>query len=191
MSFSRWWTETIAALGDHLPLPLAALLLVLATALTATAWYTFPAWLPRRRPSPHRRRATRVGEHTAQTTPSALDIPPPAAGPVGTAPAADRLAAEGRYAEAVRERLRVMFHQLTDRHVVQVRPGMTVAEVVAEAAVNHPPAGPPLTAAADIFSQVWYARRPATTEHDHQMRDHALQLGDLLEATAPRQGDDR
>ncbi|MEV4712512.1 DUF4129 domain-containing protein [Micromonospora sp. NPDC049374] len=184
MSVSRWWTETTAALGDHLPLPLVALLLVLATALTATAWYTFPAWLPRRLPRPRRRRRTGGEKRKPATAPPVTVAPPPSAGPVGTVVVADRLAAEGRYDEAVRERLRVMLHQLTDRHVVQVRPGMTVAEVVTEAAANHPPAGPPLTAAAGIFSEVWYAQRPATAEHDHRMRDHAGQLGDLL-AAAP------
>ncbi|MBQ1025990.1 DUF4129 domain-containing protein [Micromonospora sp. C95] len=189
MSFSRWWTETTAALGDHLPLPLAALLLVLLTALTATAWYTFPGWLPRRLPRPRRRRRTGTGNGKLEPTPPVTVAAPPPAGPVGTVLVADRLAAEGRYAEAVRERLRVMLHQLTDRHVVQVRPGMTVAEVVSDAAANHPPAGPPLTAAAAIFSEVWYAQRPATAEHDHRMRDQAGRLGELL-ATAPSRTDD-
>ncbi|PWR16302.1 DUF4129 domain-containing protein, partial [Micromonospora sicca] len=43
---SRWWTEAVAALGDLVPLPLAALLLVLAALLAALAWYFFPAWVP-------------------------------------------------------------------------------------------------------------------------------------------------
>ncbi|MBM0229282.1 DUF4129 domain-containing protein, partial [Micromonospora sp. ATA51] len=47
---SRWWTEAVAALGDLVPLPLAALLLVLAALLAALAWYFFPAWVPRRSP---------------------------------------------------------------------------------------------------------------------------------------------
>ncbi|WBB47499.1 DUF4129 domain-containing protein [Verrucosispora sp. WMMA2044] len=191
MSFSRWWTETIAALGDHLPLPLAALLLVLVTALTAAAWYTFPGWLPRRLPRPRRRRRTGGGSGKPGPAPPATVAAPPPAGPVGTTRVADRLAAEGRYDEAVRERLRVMLHQLTDRHVVQVRPGMTVAEVVTDAADRHPPAGPPLTAAAGIFSEVWYAQRPATAEHDHRMRDHVARLGELLAEAPPRKDDDR
>ncbi|GIJ12952.1 DUF4129 domain-containing protein [Micromonospora andamanensis] len=189
MNFSRWWTETTAALGDHLPLPLAALLLVLATVLTATAWYTFPAWLPRRLPRPRRRRSARPHQRESETGSPVTVIPQPAAGPVGTVGTADRLAAEGRYGEAVRERLRVMLHQLTERQVVRVRPGMTVTEVVTEATANHPPAGPPLTAAAAIFSELWYAQRPATADHDHRMRGHAGQLGDLL-ATVTRPTDD-
>ncbi|TDC30578.1 DUF4129 domain-containing protein, partial [Micromonospora sp. 15K316] len=48
MSFSRWWTETAAALGDHVPLSLVTLLLAAAAVATALAWYTFPAWLPHR-----------------------------------------------------------------------------------------------------------------------------------------------
>jgi hypothetical protein len=190
MSVSRWWTETTAALGDHLPLSLAALLLVLATALTATAWYTFPAWLPRQLSRPRRRRRAPGTAHGPETAPTTV-APPPSADPVGTEVVADRLAAAGRYGEAVRERLRGMLHQLTDRRVVQVRPGMTVAEVVTEAAAHHPPAGPPLAAAATIFSEVWYAQRPATAEHDHRMREHAGQLGDLLAAAPSAKDDDR
>ncbi|MGC5053543.1 DUF4129 domain-containing protein [Micromonospora sp. DT48] len=189
MSFSRWWTETTAALGDHLPLPLAALLLVLATALTATAWYTFPAWLPRRFPRLRRRRPARSTGRQPTTAPPVAAAPEPPADPAGTVVAADRLAAEGRYDEAVRERLRVMLHQLTDRQVVRVRPGMTVAEVVTEATANHPPVGPPLAAAAAIFSELWYAQRPATADHDHRMRDHAGRLGDLLVTAAPKDDD--
>ncbi|MEV2240081.1 DUF4129 domain-containing protein [Micromonospora sp. NPDC049891] len=191
MSFSRWWTETTAALGDRLPLPLAALLLVLTTVLTATAWYTFPAWLPRRLPRPRRRRPVRRIAPEPATAPPATVPPQPPAGPVGTVVVADRLAAEGRYDEAVRERLRVMLHQLTERQVVRVRPGMTVAEVVTEATANHPPAGPPLTAAAVIFSEVWYAQRPATADHDHRMRDHAGRLRDLLATVTHPKDDDR
>ncbi|GIJ19703.1 DUF4129 domain-containing protein [Micromonospora lutea] len=191
MSFSRWWTETTAALGDQLPLPLAALLLVLTTVLTATAWYTFPAWLPRRLPRLRRRRSARPTERQPTTVPSVPVTPEPPAGPVGTAVVADRLAAEGRYDEAVRERLRSMLHQLSNRRVVRVRPGMTVAEVVTEATVNHPPAGPPLAAAAALFSEVWYAQRPATADHDHRMRDHAGRLDHLLAAVTQLKDDDQ
>ncbi len=188
MSFSRWWTETTAALGDRMPLPLAALLLVLATVLAATAWYTHPAWVPRRLPRlsrlprlRRRRRDRRARPATATAAPApAIDLPRPDAPPAGTATLADRLAAEGRYDEAIRERLRAMLHDLSDRQVVRVRPGMTVTEVVTAAAANHPPAGSPLAAAATIFSQVWYAQRPATADHDHRMRDHAVRLRHLL-----------
>ncbi|GIJ77901.1 protein of unknown function [Micromonospora phaseoli] len=179
MSLSRWWTETTAALGDHVPLPLALLLLVLATTLAATGWYTFPAWLPRRLPRLPRRRPARP--NPGGTTPApATPAPKPDIPLATTLTVADRLAAEGRHGEAIRERLRVMLHDLADRDLVRVRPGMTVTEVVAVATARRPPAGPPLAAAATIFSEVWYAQRPATAEHDHRMREHAVRLRHVL-----------
>ncbi|MEV6815921.1 DUF4129 domain-containing protein [Micromonospora sp. NPDC051296] len=81
-----------------------------------------------------------------------------------------------------------MLHDLADRNVVRVRPGMTVTEVVTAATANHPAAGPPLAAAATIFSEVWYAQRPATADHDHRMRDHASRLRHLL-ADEPAEAD--
>ncbi|MDG4793169.1 DUF4129 domain-containing protein [Micromonospora sp. WMMD1082] len=184
MSFSRWWTETTAAVSDHVPLPLALLLLVLASALAAAAWYAFPAWVPRRLPRLPRWRPARPARRRATATapPPAAHTPQPTVTRDGILAVADRLAAEGRYDEAIRERLRAMLHELTDRHVVPIRPGMTVTEVVAVAAANRPPAGPPLAAAASIFSEVWYAQRPATAQHDHRMRDHADRLRHLLAA---------
>ncbi|RIV34610.1 DUF4129 domain-containing protein [Micromonospora radicis] len=186
MSFDRWWTETTAALGDRLPLPLAALLLVLATALAATAWYTYPAWVPRRLPRPRRRRAPRP-----RRRPTAGPPPPPAtAAPESATPQvdaarsaerlADRLAADGRYAEAIRERLRSLVHDLA-RRGVRVRPGMTVTEIVSTATARRPAAGPFLAAAAAIFAQAWYAQRPATAEQDHRMREHTTRLRHLLD----------
>ncbi|WP_433531603.1 DUF4129 domain-containing protein [Micromonospora sp. CA-263727] len=192
MTFDRWWTETTAALGDRLPLPLAALLLVLVTALASAAWYTYPAWLPRRLPRLRRlgrlprlrpRRQRRAGRPSSTIPTAAVpatDAPPP----VDTAGLADRLADEGRYDEAVRERLRAILRDLAARQVVRIRPGMTVAEVVTTAAASNPPAGAPLADAAAIFSEVWYAQRAATADHDHRMRHHAERLRQLLDKTA-------
>ncbi|SCG73664.1 protein of unknown function [Micromonospora echinaurantiaca] len=192
MSFSRWWTETTASLGDRVPLPLAALLLVLAAATIAVAWYTYPAWVPRRLPRLRRRKARRERPRPATAAAPAV---PAAREPVDEPPAAvhlslaDRLAAEGRYAEAVRERLRGMLRELVTRRMVRVRSGMTVTEVIAAASEHHPPAGPPLRAAGAIFSELWYAERPATAEHDRRMREHA---GDLHRALAePAEREDR
>ncbi|MCX4386546.1 DUF4129 domain-containing protein [Micromonospora peucetia] len=182
MSFSRWWTETTAALGDQVPLPLVALLLVLAAVLVAAGWYTFPAWIPRRLP-----RLTRLRRRSRKS-------PPPGGTPAVPGPRepepelpaaayvslADRFAAEGRYAEAVRERLRAMVRELTARRVVQPRPGMTVVELVRAATDTQPQVGPPLTAAGAIFSELWYGQRPASVEHDRRMREHAADLDRVL-----------
>ncbi|MFE9203820.1 DUF4129 domain-containing protein [Micromonospora sp. NPDC007230] len=199
---SRWWTEAVAALGDVVPLPLAALLLLLAALLAALAWYFFPAWVPRRLPRPRlgrprlriprlrrprlrlprlrlprlrlprRRRAVRPADPAVPVP--APRAPEPAA--PGLASLADRLAAEGRYAEAVRERLRDMVRALVDRRVVEPRPGMTVTELATAAAHVRPGVRPTLHAAGTIFSDLWYAQRPATPEHDRRMRDLATDL---------------
>ena len=92
---------------------------MLVAGLTALAWYHFPAWVPRRLPrwrlprlqaaplaatpgGPAGRRPDRC--HPARRPRTGDDALP--AGPGRSL--ADRLAAEGRYAEAVRERLRDM-----------------------------------------------------------------------------------
>ncbi|MGW5671345.1 DUF4129 domain-containing protein [Micromonospora sp. NPDC003776] len=191
---SRWWTETVAALGDAVPLPLAALLLLLAALLAGLAWYFFPAWVPRRLPRwrlarwrfprlrrpklPRRRRRRKAGpadESPPVPTPRA---PEPVA--AGHASLADRLAAEGRYAEAVRERLREMVRELVERRVVEPRAGMTVTELTTAAAHVRPATRPALHAAGAIFSDLWYAQRPATVEHDRAMRGHAAELHHVL-----------
>jgi hypothetical protein len=86
---------------------------------------------------------------------------------------ADRLAAQGRFAEAVRERLRGILRELVDRGMLQNRPGWTVTELAAMAAAAWPPVRPPLDAACATFSEIWYGQRQATAVHDGQMRAHA------------------
>ena len=200
---SRWWTETVAALGDLLPLPLAALILLAVALLTALGWYYFPAWVPRRLPRftlprlrlprvprlrlPRFRRPRRRARR-ARTDPPAVRLPAPrlpepaAAGPG----LADRLAAEGRYAEAVRERLRDMVRLLVTRHVVEPRPGLTVVELTEAAARARPQVRPTLHTAGAIFSDLWYAQRPATAAHDHRMRELAADLRRELTGEEPR-----
>ncbi|MEO3746372.1 DUF4129 domain-containing protein [Plantactinospora sp. B5E13] len=199
MSVSRWWTEATAALGDHVPLPLAALLLVLATILVALAWYHFPAWVPRRLPRWRlfrrwRRRPRRqpvpeaapepVAEPEAEPGPELPDVP------VATLVSlADRLARDGRYAEAVRERLRGMVRRLVDRRVLEHQPGMTVVEIAATAARSRPELNRPLHDAGQIFSDLWYGQRPARPEHDERMRDLAAELDEVLAGRSASGGD--
>ncbi|WP_435123190.1 DUF4129 domain-containing protein [Micromonospora tulbaghiae] len=200
---SRWWTETVAALGDVVPLPLAALILLAVALLVALGWYFFPAWVPRRLPRfglprlrrprlprfrlPRFRRPRRRARR-ARTDPPAVRLPAPrlpepaAAGPG----LADRLAAEGRYAEAVRERLREMVRLLVLRQVVEPRPGLTVVELTEAAARSRPQVRPTLHAAGAIFSDLWYAQRPATAAHDRRMRELATDLSRELTGEAPR-----
>ncbi|WKU04301.1 DUF4129 domain-containing protein [Micromonospora sp. HUAS LYJ1] len=200
---SRWWTEAVAALGDVLPLPLAALLVVLLAGVVALAWYHFPAWVPRRLPRlrlprlrlprwrlprwrlPRWRRRRADGPVTvALPRPRSADdgLPADAARSL-----ADRLAAEGRYAEAVRERLRAMVRRLVAVGAVAPRAGMTVTELTDAAARARPPVDPPLRAAGAIFAELWYAQRPAAADHDRRMRELADDLDRAL-ATPPPDG---
>ena len=190
---SRWWNELAAAVTDVVPPPLLALLLFLAAAVVAALWYWFPAWVPRRLPRFGRLHWHRPRWHwrwpTLRWRWSALrarwrrrrDAEPAAPEPVDdaglpdlTAEAflslADRLAAEGRYAEAVRERLRAMVRELVDREVIEHRPGWTVTELAAAAGARRPVVDAPLGEASDVFSRIWYGQRPAHAEHDDRMR---------------------
>ncbi|MBF9127674.1 DUF4129 domain-containing protein [Plantactinospora sp. S1510] len=185
MNFSRWWTETTAAIGDRIPLPLVALLLVLAGVLISLAWFFFPAWVPRR--LPRWRFSWRWRRRPARQTPEAEVEAADEAGPdLPDVPAAalvslaDRLAGDGRYADAVRERLRGMVRTLVDRGVLEHRPGMTVAELATAATRSRPDVDEPLGVAGGIFSDLWYGQRPARAEHDERMRELAAELDRAL-----------
>jgi hypothetical protein len=98
---------------------------------------------------------------------------------------ADRLAAEGRYAEAIRERLRGMVRELIERGVLEHRPGWTVTELAAAAATRRPAVADPLGAAGAIFSDIWYGGRPADAEQDNRMRALARALTAVLASREP------
>jgi hypothetical protein len=219
---SRWWTEAVASLGDVLPLPLAALVLVLSAALAAALWYWFPAWVPRRLPRLRRprlrglrwprlhwrwprlrwprwrrlhwRRPSWPRLHwrwrRRRKTPTAKldeDVLVLLSGeelpelPAATfASLADRFAAEGRYAEAVRERLRAMVRELVERRIIEHRPGWTVTELAVHAGRSRPAVDGPLRAAGAVFSDLWYAERPALLTHDSRMRELAEEVHQAL-----------
>ncbi|GGQ79394.1 DUF4129 domain-containing protein [Couchioplanes azureus] len=183
---TRAWDEFAAAVFDRVSPPLLLLLILLAAAgLTGALWYWFPAWVPRRLPrwalprwrmprwrlprwrrprfSRRRRPAT---ETPARAT---IEFEPTVVLSDGTL-LADRLAAEGRYAEAVRQRLRDIVGDLTAAGVVSPLPGTTAAEVAAAAAVRRPAVAAPLGGATELFSEIWYGDRPADRAHDEHMR---------------------
>ncbi len=84
---------------------------------------------------------------------------------------ADEQAAAGRFAEAVRERLRAIIRDLEERVVIEPRLGRTVDEVAYEAGALLPGAAGDLHRAARIFDDVWYGKRPATAAMDNEMRE--------------------
>jgi hypothetical protein len=188
--------EFVAGIEDSVGLGLAVLFLFLAAALIGAGWYFWPRWLPshwRRRTGggsgrrwrwrklrrlgwrwPWRRRK-KVEAVEPEPQPHETEGLPDL--PVETfVSLADRLAAQGRYAEAVRERLRGIVRELVDAGTVEHRPGYTITELAGTASRNRPTVRIPLDAASLLFSDIWYGQRPATAAHDAQMRQYAAQV---------------
>ncbi|SFQ97950.1 protein of unknown function [Lentzea waywayandensis] len=78
--------------------------------------------------------------------------------------AAEKAAAAGDLAEAVRERFRAVVRELEQRGVLDARAGRTVDEVAFEAGQALPVLADDLRGAAMQFDDVWYGGRPATVE---------------------------
>jgi hypothetical protein len=70
--------------------------------------------------------------------------------------AAEGLAAEGRWAEAVRERFRAIARDMEERALVSGMPGRTATELAAEAAASLPAFAAELSAGARSFDDVTY-----------------------------------
>ena len=178
---SRAWDEFVAAVFDVVAPGTVLLVLLLGAAVTGALWYSFPAWVPRRLPRwrlrlprwrlPRRRRKA-TGAPAAAEPAAVLTAAAPEEDTVvvGDLSPADRLAAEGRYAEAIRQRLRDTLRDLIAARLVPPQPGWTAAELAGMAAAQHPAVAAPLGSATELFSQVWYGERPAGQEHDRHMR---------------------
>lgn len=74
---------------------------------------------------------------------------------------ADRAAAVGEFADAVRERLRAVVRELESRGVLDPRPGRTADEVALEAGRAVPGIAGALTEGVRLFDEVWYGGRTA------------------------------
>ena len=74
---------------------------------------------------------------------------------------AEQAAAQGRWADAVRERLRAVVRELEARGVLDVRPGRTAGEVARDGGAAVPELAPDLRRAAGVFDEVWYGGREA------------------------------
>lgn len=75
--------------------------------------------------------------------------------------AAEEHAAQGRWAEAIRERLRAVARELEERAILDPRPGRTAQELADEAAAVLPV---DLSPGVRVFYDVWYGDRPGTPE---------------------------
>ncbi|WP_306213153.1 DUF4129 domain-containing protein [Actinoplanes sp. RD1] len=174
---TRAWDEFAARVFDRVAPGVALLLLLAGAGLVAALWYWYPAWVPRRWPRIRlpRRVARRARRRKAdKKAPARQPSDNPAFEPSVVLPdgrlLADRLAAEGRYAEAIRQRLRDVVGDLTVAGVIAPLPGTTVAEVATTAAAQRPAVAAPLGDATEVFSEIWYGDRRASREHDDRMR---------------------
>jgi hypothetical protein len=80
---------------------------------------------------------------------------------------ADRFAASGAWAEAVRARLRAVVRDVEERGLVDVRPGRTADEIARDAGRALPAVAADLRTAARLFDDVWYGGRTAdSTSYD-------------------------
>ncbi|GAA3240082.1 DUF4129 domain-containing protein [Actinocorallia longicatena] len=75
--------------------------------------------------------------------------------------AAAAFAAEGRFAEAIRERLRAIARDLEERAILDPRPGRTARELAHETLRAMPV---DLSEGVGVFDDVWYGDRPGTPE---------------------------
>jgi hypothetical protein len=96
--------------------------------------------------------------------------------------AADDHAAAGRWAEAMRERLRAIVRDLEERGLLEPRAGRTADEAAAEGGVALPDCALGLRSAARDFDEVWYGGRPATAATDARLRA----LDEQVRASRPR-----
>jgi hypothetical protein len=159
-----WLDDRLARAAGLAPggtLGLLALLVVLAAAAALILWRTGPL-----------RRAHAAGS-------SALDVSTlVSAGQHRRR--ADAYARDGRYAEAVRERMRAVVRELEDRGVLEPRPGRTADEVARDAGTVVPAVAADLRAAARVFDEIWFGGRPATAASDA-----AIRAADQRVRTAP------
>jgi hypothetical protein len=178
---TRAWDEFVADLFDVVAPGTVLLVLILTSVAAGALWYFFPAWVPRRLPRirlPRFKRWVRRPKPKRSKPPTAAEplvtLPeetePAAPEPVGALSVADRLAAEGRYAEAIRQRLRDTLRELIDRRLIPPQPGWTAAELTTMAAGQRPAVAWPLGNATELFSEIWYGDRPAQQAHDEHMR---------------------
>lgn len=95
--------------------------------------------------------------------------------------AAERYAAGGAWAEAVRARLRAVVKDLEERGLVDARPGRTADEIARDGGVALPSVAADLRAGARTFDDVWYGGRTA----DRRTYDQLVSLDRAVAAARP------
>jgi len=202
---TRWWDEHAGTVIDQFGFGLLLLIAFAAALLIGAGWRWWPKWLPRaswfrrlrglrirarwprwRWPAwlrfRRRKRSPAKEETVLPVEPvEAADVLPDLPTEVFMS-LADRLAAEGRFAEAVRERLRGVVRELVDARVMTHQPEWTVTELARAAATARPGLGAPLSGATGTFSEIWYGQRPALAADDTAMRGYAATVHEALVA---------
>jgi hypothetical protein len=89
---------------------------------------------------------------------------------------ADRLAASGRYGDAIVERIRAIVVDLEARDILLPRPARTARELAAEAGAAFPREAAELTDAARRFDDVRYGGRAGTEPAYRRIRDLDIRL---------------
>jgi hypothetical protein len=98
---------------------------------------------------------------------------------------AERCEREGRWAEAVRARYRVLVGELARRAVLGDLVGRTAGELVAEVRATAPAAAPSFVAATDLFEAAWYGGTPMGPDDLARVRSLT---GSVLAAVRRREG---
>ncbi len=104
---------------------------------------------------------TRVGPLSRRTSSQALFAGTTALSAAEHRRLADGAAADGRFADAVRERLRAVVRTLEARGALDPRPGRTAGEVARDGGQAMPALADDLRRAALLFDEIWYGGRPA------------------------------
>ncbi|MER7704144.1 DUF4129 domain-containing protein [Kitasatospora sp. NPDC097605] len=101
---------------------------------------------------------------------------------------AERHAAAGQWAEAVREQMRALVRGLEERTLLDPRPGRTADEAAAEAGRALPEHAAALTAAARAFDDIAYGERTADQAAYQLLRDLDRTLERARPVLAPAAG---
>ncbi|WP_240670406.1 DUF4129 domain-containing protein [Actinoplanes solisilvae] len=200
---TRDYDEFLAGLFDVINAAWVVLIMLALAGAVGLLWYTYPAWLriririririprprwkwklPRFRRKPRKKKTKKEAvKPEPQAAKPEPETPSPLRPVTPVLSTADRLAAEGRYAEAIRERLRESVTALTRHGVITHAPAWTAQEIVAMAGANRPAVSVPLTGATDIFSEIWYGHRPAGPDQDARMRRLTAEVKAALETS--------
>ncbi|MEV5408007.1 DUF4129 domain-containing protein [Thermopolyspora sp. NPDC052614] len=137
-------TDAVAS-GDGGVFALVALFVIIGGLLALLLWHA--------RRATRRSAATQVGVLAGQELSAAEHRE-----------AAERFAASGEWAHAIRERLRAIARDLQERAILDASPGRTADELATAAGRELPALAAELTAAARVFDDVTYGDRPGTAD---------------------------